>query len=89
MDMRISNVYNAYNVQPSRGNHAARVETGRANDADSVSLSAQAGEFQLARKAVQGAPDIRESLVNRIQEMLDAGTYHVSSQDVAASILRR
>jgi len=89
MDMRITSVYNAYNIQPSRTNNAAKVEPGRANDADSVSLSAQAGEFQLARKAALGAPDIRESLVNRIQEMLDAGTYRVSAQDVAASILGR
>jgi flagellar biosynthesis anti-sigma factor FlgM len=90
MDMRISSVYNAYNAQPSRGTQqAAKVDSGRAIDADSVSLSAQAGEYQIARKAVQSAPDIRESLVNRIQEMLDAGTYHVSTQDVAASILGR
>ena len=90
MDMRITSVYNAYNAQPSRGTqHAAKLDAGRAIDADSVSLSTQAGEYQTARNAVQNAPDIRESLVNRIQEMLDAGTYHVSTQEVAASIFGR
>jgi negative regulator of flagellin synthesis FlgM len=88
MDMRISSVYNAYSTQPAaRTARASRTESGR-NEADSVSLSAQAGEYQTARNAVAAAPDIRESLVNRIQGMLDAGSYHVSAQDVAASILR-
>jgi len=90
MDMRISSVYKAYNTQPNpNAKHNTKVDSGRATDADSVSLSAQAGEYQIAHRAAQNAPDIRESLVNRIQEMLDAGTYHVSAQDVAAGIFGR
>ena len=86
MDMRISSVYNAYSVQASKGTpKTERTEKGR-NDADKVSLSAQAGDYQTARNAITSAPDIRESIVNRIQGMLDAGTYNVSDLDVAASI---
>ena len=88
MDMRISSVLNAYSVQTNKGiNKTERTEKGR-NDADRVSLSAQAGDYQTARNAIANTPDIRESIVTRIQEMLDAGTYHVSDYDVAASILR-
>jgi flagellar biosynthesis anti-sigma factor FlgM len=88
MDMRISSVYNAYSAQPSKGTvKAARTEGERVNS-DKVFISAQAGEYQTARTAMANVPDIRESLVGRIQGMLDAGTYHVSAQEVAASILR-
>ena len=88
MDMRITGVLNAYSVQKGRGTtQATRAEKERANT-DKVSLSATAGDYQAARNAVANTPDIRESLVSRIQEMLDAGTYRVSPQDVAASIFR-
>ncbi|MCL2576913.1 MAG: flagellar biosynthesis anti-sigma factor FlgM [Defluviitaleaceae bacterium] len=88
MDMRISSVYNAYSVQTGRETaQAARTEKKRAN-ADEVSLSAQAGDYQAARNAVANAPDIRENLVSSIQEMLNSGTYRVSAQDVAASIFK-
>jgi negative regulator of flagellin synthesis FlgM len=86
MDMRISSVYNAYSAQPSRSTtKVTRAENDRP-DSDKVSLSAQAGEYQTARKAVSAAPDIRESLVSQIQGMIAAGTYNVSAQDVAARI---
>jgi negative regulator of flagellin synthesis FlgM len=86
MDMRIQSVYNAYSAQPSRGTiKTARQEKNNENT-DKVSLSAQAGEYQTARNAVSNAPDIRESLVSRIQEMVGAGTYRVSAYEVAARI---
>jgi len=86
MDMRISSVYNSYSSQPIRGTaKTAQPEKDHAGT-DKVSLSAQAGEYQTARNAVANAPDIRESLVSRIQEMIVAGTYHVSAQEVAARI---
>jgi negative regulator of flagellin synthesis FlgM len=88
MDMRISSVYNAYSVQPSRGTARASQAVNGRSDTDRVSLSAQAGDYQTARNAIAAAPDVRDSLVGRIQEMLDAGTYRVTPQEVAASILR-
>ena len=88
MDMRISSVYSTYSAQPGRNStQASRTDRGR-EGADSISLSSQAGDYQAARNAVANAPDIRENLVDRIQDMLNSGTYHVSAQDVAASILR-
>ncbi|MDR0273532.1 MAG: flagellar biosynthesis anti-sigma factor FlgM [Clostridiales bacterium] len=86
MDMRISNIYNVYSAQAGKNvTKPERVEKTR-GEADKVSLSAQAGDYQTARNAVAGVPDIRENIVNRIQEMLDAGTYHVSAHEVAARI---
>jgi len=88
MDMRISGVMSAYSAQNARPTARTARTDSRVTESDRVSLSAQAGEYQTARRAIADTPDIRESLVNRIQEMLDAGTYRVSAQDVAASILR-
>ncbi|MCL1843314.1 MAG: flagellar biosynthesis anti-sigma factor FlgM [Defluviitaleaceae bacterium] len=87
MDMRISSVYNAYSVLPSRGATPGDVRAERRETADKVSISAQAGDYQAARNAVAALPDVRADIVGRIQEMLDAGTYHVPAQDVAASIM--
>ena len=89
MDMRISNVYSVYNAQPSRSaSYNARVDIGRANYADSVSLSAQAGEFQFAHRAVQSAPDIREGLVSDIKEKIAAGTYEINAEAIASKIFQ-
>ncbi|MCL1845407.1 MAG: flagellar biosynthesis anti-sigma factor FlgM [Defluviitaleaceae bacterium] len=86
MDMRISGVYNAYAAQPNRSvAKAARAEYDRENS-DTVSLSAQAGEYQAARTAVASVPDIRENLVSDLRAMIASGAYNVSAQDVAARI---
>jgi len=88
MDMRITSALNAYSVQPGRSaTQVTRAEKERA-DTDKVSLSSAAGDYTFARSAVAAAPDVRESVVTRIQEMLAAGTYRVSPQEVAASIFR-
>jgi len=87
MDMRISSVYNAYSVQSNRATTSAtRAENSR-SVADELSLSTHAEDYQSARNAVSATPDIRENVVGRIQEMVNAGTYNVSAQQVAAHIL--
>ena len=89
MDVRVSSVYNAYSLQPARGTAQTSLRTGQARtDADKLSLSAQAEDYQTARRALAATPDVRMEAVTRIQEMLNAGTYRVSSQDVASSIFQ-
>ena len=89
MDMRISGVYQAYSTQSSRGAQLNRGGSERSRmDSDRVSISSQAGDYQVARRALTQAPDIRQEEVLRVQNMLDAGVYRVSAQDVAASIFR-
>ena len=89
MDMRISGVYQAYSAQPARGAQQSSARPGRARmDSDRVSISSQAEDFQAARRAITQAPDTRQEEVLRIQNMLDAGVYRVSAQDVAARIFQ-
>ena len=92
MDMRITNAYNAYSVQPTRTSTSVSAPGGRVersmSGSDSISLSAQASDYQIARRAVANAPDVREGLVNQIRERLEAGTYNVSAFDVASRIFQ-
>lgn len=87
MDIRITSAYNAYSVTRTKNTVATPRGTERARpNADSISLSAQASDFQLAMKAVANAPDVREDLTNQIQARIAAGNYNVSPHDVAARI---
>jgi negative regulator of flagellin synthesis FlgM len=54
-----------------------------------VELSAQAQVLASAKAAVDATPDTRDDLVARLKSQVDAGTYHVSSKDIADQILRR
>jgi len=89
--MRITNAYSTYAVQTARNSNTTqplgRVDRTR-SDSDSVSLSAQASDYQIARRAVANAPDVRADRVNQIRERLEAGTYNVSSYDVASRIFQ-
>jgi len=87
MDMRISNVYSAYNVQARRNAISVPRGTERVRPgADSVNISAQASDYQYARNAVLNAPDVRADMVSQIQNQIASGTYSVSASDVAARI---
>ena len=88
MDIRVSGAYSAYSVPPARGKHAvnrSNVEHTR-SASDSVSISSQASDYQVARRAIQNTPDVRADFVSRIKEQIAAGTYNVSASDVAARI---
>ena len=88
MDIRISSVYQSYSAQPARGTQASVRSERTRLESDRVSISSQAEDYQAARRAITLQPDIRQEEVLRIQNMLDAGVYRVSAQDVAASIFR-
>jgi len=89
MDVRLSNIYSTYGVQPARNNAvgAKRPEQTK-GESDIVSISAQAEDYQTARRAVAAVPDIREDVVNHLRDMIEQGNYKVSAQDVAARIFR-
>jgi len=57
--------------------------------AATVELSPSAQTINAARQAVAAVPETRDDLVNRIKAQIDAGTYHVSSSDIADQMVRR
>jgi flagellar biosynthesis anti-sigma factor FlgM len=54
-----------------------------------VVLSAKAEEVGMAREALQGVPDVRSDRVAKLKQQIEAGTYHVSADEVADKMLNQ
>lgn len=61
--------------------------TSHASFKDEVSFSSMGKDMQIAKNALAGVPDVRESLVDDIKSRMDAGTYEVSTDDFADKLL--
>ena len=75
---------------------AAKAAAPGAGPAAQIELSAQAQALSAAKTeaanylpAVNAAPDIRTSLVDKLKAQVESGTYHVRSADIADQIVRR
>jgi flagellar biosynthesis anti-sigma factor FlgM len=76
--------------QPVVGNTDAQTTSGNGGSpAATVELSQSAQTINMARQAVDAVPDTRDDLVNRLKSQVDAGTYHVSGDDIADQMYRR
>ena len=56
---------------------------------DQVSISQAGRDYQIAKKAVSEASDIREDKVALLKNMVDSGQYEVSGDDFASKLLER
>lgn len=56
---------------------------------DKVQISQAGRDYQLARKAVMSAPDVREDLVASIKSRVEDGTYDVSGDAFAEKVIAR
>lgn len=86
MDMRISGVLNTYSTYATKKAIPTTPKNRVEQKTDSVSYSAVANEFNVARRAVSELPDVREAQVARLVEAVQSGTYAVSAAQVAARI---
>ena len=87
--MTINNVYEAYKTYNVNGaGRQRRAETAEKRSQDTFSLSVQAEDYQLARKAVSNLPDIRQEKVSSLQSQITNGSYTVSAAMVADRILQ-
>lgn len=69
---------------------ASAKKTGKAEEIgkqDAYEISQAAKDYQVAKKAVAEAPEVREDEVARIKEALASGTYNVSSQEIAEKMV--
>ena len=85
--MRISEVYNPQKT--ARPNAVApRAKANKAvRNEDSFTASSLATDFNVARRAVAAAPDVRADKIDDILSRINNGTYNVSADDVAGKIL--
>ncbi len=61
--------------------------TGYANFKDEVSFSSAGKDMQIAKNALAGVSDVRESKIRDVKSRIDNGTYEVSSSDFASKLL--
>ncbi|BBO70752.1 hypothetical protein DSCA_46820 [Desulfosarcina alkanivorans] len=83
------NVYQTAQVQ-GKETGAAKSENAEtiAPQHDRVALSTRGQSIADAQRAVASIPDVRESLVSRIQTDMQNGTYVVDNQKAAEGLLR-
>jgi len=87
MDMRISGVYSTYSAYSTKATQNQRTQRPVSQrTTDSVSFSAAANDLNIARRALNEVPDVREARVAQLAEAVQSGTYNVSAAQVAASI---
>ncbi|MBF0177889.1 MAG: flagellar biosynthesis anti-sigma factor FlgM [Magnetococcales bacterium] len=73
----------------AKGKGRGRSSSVGASRRDGVEISDEARLSGMAGEAINGAPDIRAELVEPIKEAVAAGSYSVSSLEVADRILRQ
>ncbi len=64
-----------------------KVESATSVSRDSVQISSFGRDLQVAKEAVQNAPDVREDKVKAIKEQINAGTYNVPMSALADKLL--
>ena len=76
--------------QMYKANGTSKVnQANKPGKADSVQISKQGKEFQVAKQAVLQSSDIRTDKVEAIKSQMVAGTYQVSNKDVADKLVER
>ena len=75
-----------YGVSKTARTHKTQ---GTASVSDQVSISQAGRDYQIAKKAVSEASDIREDKVAQLKSMVDAGTYSVEPGDFASKLLEK
>lgn len=68
-------------------NRRAKLNTANSDSRDSLEISSYANAYQVAKKAagdaVSQGTDVRMDRINDIKARMEAGSYHVSVEDVA------
>ena len=78
----VSQIYGTQ--KPHKAQSAAKVSR-----MDEVQISSFGRDLAVAKQAVKGASDIRESVTAPIKESIQAGTYSVSGEDFASKLLAK
>lgn len=67
---------------------ATRVEkSGSVKNKDAFEISQSAKDYQVAKRAVSEASEVREDKVAQMKEALASGSYNVSAQEIAEKIV--
>ncbi len=64
-------------------------QKGSSSNLTKIEISQEAHDFQLAMKALNDLPDVREDKIAEAKEQLESGNYKPSSEDVLNKLLER
>lgn len=64
-------------------------KSGSVSHADQLQISNLGKDFQTARAAVAGSPDLREELTAPIKAKIQSGTYSVDNESFAEKLLKK
>lgn len=81
----IQQVMKSYGKTPER----TKVEKSGGMATDQIQISSQARSFQVAMKAIQEVPEVRQEKVEAIKQQIESGTYRPSAQDIARKMMGR
>lgn len=56
---------------------------------DEVTISQTGHDYQIAKRAVAETSDVREDKIAQLKARVEAGSYHVDSEDFAHKLLER
>ncbi len=68
--------------------HVSKITSDAPHNTDPVELSPESTEYQQILKRIDQAPDIRPDRLEKIRQALEAGSYHIDSNVVAAQLIR-
>ncbi len=81
------NIVKAMNVYNKSNNKAVEKAEPTKQSKDKIEISEKAKEFQVAFKAFNNLPEVREEKVKAVQEKIKSGNYHVSGKEIADKML--
>ncbi|MCL1988378.1 MAG: flagellar biosynthesis anti-sigma factor FlgM [Firmicutes bacterium] len=85
--MKINTIYAAQAVYQT--NSKTRKSNAAASNAqDNLSISGQAEDYQIARRAISQLPDVRENRVAELKSLIESGQYSVNASAIANKILQ-
>lgn len=86
--MRIDSIQKVAQLYSSTNNTRTEKKKVEKNT-DKLHISQAGRDYQVAKKAVAEAPDVREDLVADIKRRVEAGTYEVSGEAFAEKVIAK
>ena len=73
---KLEQIYRSQSLQKN-------VQKNKKNQKDCIQISSAGKDMQIAKKAVQAAPEVRVDKVEEIKRRIASGTYNVSCEEIA------
>jgi negative regulator of flagellin synthesis FlgM len=86
--MRVD-AYNQINQLYQTSKPRKTTKSGSTATTDQYKVSSKGQDYQIAKNALSSVPDVREDKVAQYKEALASGSYNVSSQEIADSLVSK